>query len=1158
MPFREIARHTVNVQNLIRLFQGLLDNYPGPSQPESESRAVQFARISKQLHDLLVFHFENPAAQRDFDQHVKPGLDMFRKDLLGFSRRPTWKGQINYIVKVLQESPTSFFYELKATGENIVNNVIQIDTEHEGSIDLSPWKSVSLMSASGGDWDDGSIRLLRSALEDAAQVMSRAGFGAVCRVRVFAFPVQYLPLMAVGQPGAVASYSPYDDILNVSVKGTEHRLLVMNIVHELGHRYYFKFMEPRSRAAWVKFFEMNKGPLPNIDHILGNWQAIANRNPSSSYLRFYFPYLTQTNPEEAMWLQILAIALELDDKQPALEQLKRQKNKAKVFLHPVTAYSATNPEELFAETFSHYIVFGPRRVPELLRYQFRRAVPKAKMASNAHAKSIALMKFLSSVARRLGVAEHVYIVGGAVRNFIIKEPIKDIDVVVDSVSLGRGRDSAWLAREIAKAIPVPSSLATNNYGVAILTVKGDWILDGHNLNGEVIEIANARKESYGAGGYKPTEVVPATIHEDVRRREFTFNTLMWRLYDVANGPDKAEILDLTGCGLRDLQEGIMRCPSDPDKTFTDDPSRMIRAIKFLIKYRFKISPEVEASIRRNARKIKNIPPGHLSNMIIGLFYETGVGKAAFLEMDKLGLLDVIREIVAENRPFRDALGNWAEKHADIEFLFDLMDLHMPVGSALGFLTPAQKSQLREQLVGFSSKDRARDFVSYLQQPGKIVNMSRLIQVLGLKGLDIRRLTDMVRQLLLDDPALASVPDYLEDLIIKRMGGPRTASAGNVRQMIETFKREAIGDDYEIHELGKVEDLPILLLKPRVMDPDLPNLMVIAGTHGDEPSGPNVCLEILRDPPKGANLSFIPLVNPAGREKMTREDAAGKDPNRGWRKGVPTPEGKILKGKKDLLKELAKDGVLSFHEDDEADGFYIYDSENVDVPGPLARHLQSVGRRFFSVASPGVDGFGDERGKDGFIINPDDDAFEDWMHFDVGVTPVILVELPSKKPWDTRVNCGAAMIQAYAKYQANEGKQDKKAVDRVAARYMAGSAATPRLHFEHCPEIKRAGGTRGCLVAYIEGKRNPVGRIDWKKPESEGHIWIELVEVSPKFRRMGIASAMFQELFKKLHITKADLAGDMTPDGENLFRNLRSAQRVAARFVKRAAYSETVW
>ena len=116
-------------------------------------------------------------------------------------------------------------------------------------------------------------------------------------------------------------------------------------------------------------------------------------------------------------------------------------------------------------------------------------------ASDAHARSIALMKFLSGVAKRLGVAENVYVVGGAVRNFLIDQPIKDIDVVIDSVKAGR--DSEWFAKQLQDVIPARTSLATNQYGVAILTVAEPWELDGHEMTGEVIEIANARKESYG-------------------------------------------------------------------------------------------------------------------------------------------------------------------------------------------------------------------------------------------------------------------------------------------------------------------------------------------------------------------------------------------------------------------------------------------------------------------------------------------------------------------------------------------------------------------------------------------------------------------------------------------------------------------------------------
>ncbi|MFA6233496.1 MAG: 2'-5' RNA ligase family protein [Bacteroidota bacterium] len=656
--------------------------------------------------------------------------------------------------------------------------------------------------------------------------------------------------------------------------------------------------------------------------------------------------------------------------------------------------------------------------------------------SSAHAKSIALMKFLSAVVRKLGVAEHVFVVGGAVRNFIIHEPIKDVDVVVDSVSLG-GKNSEWFANEVIKAIPVPANLTTNNYGVAIITVKGDWELDGQNLAGEIIEIANARKESYGEGGYKPDKVEPATIHDDIVRREFSFNTLMWRLYDLANGPDKAEILDLSGCGLKDLQEGTMRCPSSPDKTFTDDPSRMIRAIKFLLRYGFKIAPEVEASIRRNAQKLKNIPPGHLSNMIINLFYETGVGKRAFLEMDKLGLLDVIREIVDTVRPFRDALGNWAEKHADIQFVFDLMDLHLPVGHALSFLTPAQKSQLRENLVGFpaGAGDGAEDYMGFLAQPGKLIDMPRLIQALGLKGPGIKNLTDTIRQMILDDVALINTPDHLESLILLRMGGigARTASAKSVHKLLAAFISEARDAGYEPENLGDVEGFPVLLIHPKEIPEGHKRILVVGGIHGDEPSGTNSCLEVLKDIPKNVSLSFLPMLNPVGRKKFVREESEGKDLNRGWYRDSQTPEGEFIHKNKSRLKRLAQDGVLSLHEDDQWGGFYLYDGEYEKTPGLLARRLLEVGRGFFPVAKDNEDDFGNKL-RGGFILDPHDDSFEDWMHFDAGVTPVILAELPTKSPWSDRVKCGEALIRAFVEFVVQE-----KNASRVAARYLSGVA-----------------------------------------------------------------------------------------------------------------------
>ena len=396
-------------------------------------------------------------------------------------------------------------------------------------------------------------------------------------------------------------------------------------------------------------------------------------------------------------------------------------------------------------------------------------VPPMPAFKKKASEQVEVMKFLSAVARSAGVAEHVYVVGGAVRNFIIGQPIKDVDVVIDSVAL-RGRDSAWFARKIADSLPCDSSLVTNNYGVAILTIKGPWVLNGYDLSGEVIEIANARKESYGGDtgkGYKPSTVEPATIQEDVVRREFTFNTLLWRLHDLAEGPDKAEIIDLSGCGLDDLQTGTMRCPNDPDIIFSDDPSRMVRAIKFLLKYGFKIDPEVAASIRRNAHKLKKMPAAHLSTMLVDTFFEPGVGKKALLEMGKLGLLDVIREIAQENKPFKAALDNWANKRSGLEFLFDLLDLQMPMGKRLSVVPPDLLPHFRAY--SEAEPEKALALLDVLDQPGRKFDMPGLIRALGISGAEIKSVTNTIRRLLVLNP------DINESDLYRKLSQGKTAA-----------------------------------------------------------------------------------------------------------------------------------------------------------------------------------------------------------------------------------------------------------------------------------------------------------------------------------------------------------------------------------------------
>lgn len=386
--------------------------------------------------------------------------------------------------------------------------------------------------------------------------------------------------------------------------------------------------------------------------------------------------------------------------------------------------------------------------------------------ATSHKRNVALMKWLSDLTRRLGVGRDTYVVGGAVRNFLIDAPIKDIDIVIDTTKAGR--DSDWLAKQIARAIPAPTNVTTNQYGVAILTVKGDWLVGGENMRGEVLEIANARKESYGGEsgkGYKPHTVAPATIEEDVLRREFSFNTLLWRMLDLAHGPDRAEVIDLTGCGRRDLEEGVLRCPREPDVVFSDDPTRMLRAIKFTGKYGFKIPPDLVRSIRKNAPMMKRMPWEAIASILVGDVLSQPTARKSLVQMKQLGLLEVVSEMIQEQKPFATYMANQLRTNRRVPLLLDLMELGVPAQTPINFLDRAGQQRLRSLTVAMP-EDEAAAFVDVLIKPP--VDSKRVIDALALEPAQRRDIVPTARHLILQDPALAASRVRLTDRVIEEL------------------------------------------------------------------------------------------------------------------------------------------------------------------------------------------------------------------------------------------------------------------------------------------------------------------------------------------------------------------------------------------------------
>ena len=177
---------------------------------------------------------------------------------------------------------------------------------------------------------------------------------------------------------------------------------------------------------------------------------------------------------------------------------------------------------------------------------------------------------------------HTYLVGGYVRDYIMGIKSNDIDIVVN-LENGGIRLVNYLYEKNISAKPV----IYKNFGTALT------IIDNTN-----IELVMTRKESYRAKSRKPT-VKPATLEEDAMRRDFTINAIYQKLSD-------GKILDITTKGLSDIEDKIIRTVSNSERVFSEDPLRMLRAIKFAVRLNFTIERKTFESIKQNAERLNII------------------------------------------------------------------------------------------------------------------------------------------------------------------------------------------------------------------------------------------------------------------------------------------------------------------------------------------------------------------------------------------------------------------------------------------------------------------------------------------------------------------------------------------------------------------------
>lgn len=225
---------------------------------------------------------------------------------------------------------------------------------------------------------------------------------------------------------------------------------------------------------------------------------------------------------------------------------------------------------------------------------------------------------LTDAVRELG--KPAFIVGGYVRDLIMDRPTNDVDVVV----VGSGIE---LAQIFAKKIgPGAKVNVFKNFGTAMVRFHDDreWI----------VEFVGARKESYRRDSRKPI-VEDGSLKDDQDRRDFTINTLAISL----NEDDYGRLLDPFG-GLNDLSEKIIRTPLDPDTTFSDDPLRMMRAVRFASQLNFNIERESFEAIRHNAHRISIVSQERINTEIEKIMM-TARPSAGFYLLKDAGLLQFI-------------------------------------------------------------------------------------------------------------------------------------------------------------------------------------------------------------------------------------------------------------------------------------------------------------------------------------------------------------------------------------------------------------------------------------------------------------------------------------------------------------------------------------
>ena len=398
---RTLTQQQQRLEKAIEAFMGALREtgsaFGWRQKPIPPGTPAAMRAAASALYDLLDLQFEKEFDAARLKKYLRRTKNL--RKMVSQYRRVADVEELKAVYQAQSSKSKDAWEKIRDYIRDVVAILTTFDSEPLGGFRVGGMR-VSVIQQGGKAWDSEMIEKLKAVLAKTEAFLKGRGLGVLTKnLLVFAYPTAAIP----GTGSANAYYNRVKDIAAIAAgsdwfsNSTVDRM-VQTMVHELGHRAYYQIIGNTGRGAWEGFFEAMQSP-PDVDGMIRRWKAWVQQAKDSkeqrrrSHFGMWFPELSGKDAEAAQWLLMAVRSLGLQKGEKfdsyygnptptsvaALDVLEDRKDEVKVFAEPVTAYSATNPSELFAEVFAHYIAHGPRTLSPRVRAEFKRTLPQMKV-----------------------------------------------------------------------------------------------------------------------------------------------------------------------------------------------------------------------------------------------------------------------------------------------------------------------------------------------------------------------------------------------------------------------------------------------------------------------------------------------------------------------------------------------------------------------------------------------------------------------------------------------------------------------------------------------------------------------------------------------------------------------------------------------------------